>query len=341
MFDKLVLSDAYYYTFASILVKYGFYKLSEPFNVLGSDFLTEGGIRRVGEKKFSNMVMNIYQMSLLFDEFVLYDYTDEPGSFDSISDNKFIRTTLIKGSSPYRQESVDDLYIQEYIMPILMKSVSKLTILNSFGRDTIYDILDTILQHKTYKLYSLHPGIEWVEIENRVLGIVHDITDLHELSAKNDCPLLSLDYDFSNTHAECRSTYEYALIRVAYEKIVSKIPTINSAYDVLKLKRSKRKEIKNFQKVMEEFDQLVRSGGEKKAIEKISEDMKKVSIELSMGTPAATVSKWATMFLVPVSVVERLLDLPPIGLSIEVIAWVANSYIKKKQESNNWLELII
>ena len=76
MFEKLILSDAYKHTFSSILLKYNYISLPEEMKVIGSDFLIEGGIRRVGRQKYDDMILNIYQMALIFDEFILYDFSE-------------------------------------------------------------------------------------------------------------------------------------------------------------------------------------------------------------------------------------------------------------------------
>lgn len=340
MFEKLILSDAYKHTFSSILLKYNYISLPEEMKVIGSDFLIEGGIRRVGRQKYDDMILNIYQMALLFDEFILYDFSEEPQMFDGeLRQNDFIPTTLIKGSIYDKTEQPDSLYIEEYIKPILKKTLQKYGF-DSFSETTANYILDVILSHNTQLLYHIFPGLEWIEWENIILSKAHDIQDLHELSATYESSLLSLDYNFSNTQAECTALNNYALIRISYEKVISKLPQINNAHEVLALRKTKKVEIRNFREVMQEFDQVIKTEGTNNAVQKLTKDLNKVTSELAKGNPVSKVARWANLLLVPVSVVEQLLDLPPIGLGINVVAWFADNYMQKKDKSKKWCELI-
>lgn len=340
MFEKLILSDAYAYTFSSILLKYGYINLPRNLSLLGCDFLLSGGIKRLGEEKFNQIILHIYQMALLFDEFILYDYSDESLLYDEIIKNELIATQLVKGSDNNIQQQSDPLYIEEYIKPIVKANMLKSNYFKSFDEHTTNYILDTVLYSGSEVLYERYPGVEWIEYENLIISKANDIQELHEFSAINECSILSLDYDFANTHAECTMLSNYALIRVSYENIISKLPKICNAHEILKLKKSKRAEIKCFRNVMMEFAHIVETEGTHKAVERIAHDMNKVSIELAKGNPASKVAHWAHMLLVPVSVAERLLNLHPIGLSVNVIAWLADNYIQRKENSKKWCEII-
>lgn len=341
MFDKLILSDAYNYTFNSILLKYNYISLPDEFKVLGNDYLFEGGIRRVGESKYYDMILNIYQMALLYDEFILYDYSEEPQMFDNeLVRNEFIPTTLIKGSVYDEAEQTEDFYIEECIKPILKSSLQNRRDFKKFTEKTADFIIDKVLSHNTKLLYDADSNTEWVEWENVILSKAHDIQDLHELSATHECSLLSLDYNFANTHAECTVLNNYALVRISYENVISKLPKINNAHEVLAMRKQKKTEIKHFRTVMQELDYIIKTEGTNKAVQKITSDLNKVSLELAKGNPVSKIAHWAHLLLVPVSVVERLLELPPIGLGINVIAWFADNHIQRKEKSKKWCELI-
>jgi len=201
-------------------------------------------------------------------------------------------------------------------------------------------ILNDILNKKLERLYKLYPCIEWVEWSNKIFRMVKDIQNMHEISAINDCPLLSVEYDFRKTHAECNNLENYALIRMEYQNIIGELPVVNNAYEILEIKRHKKKEIRAFKEVFEEFETIIRNNGSEKAIQKISTDIKKVSIELAKGNMISKVSTWASVLLVPVAVVETLLELPPIGLGVDVIAWISGQYISRKESYKKWVEII-
>lgn len=55
---------------------------------------------------------------------------------------------------------------------------------------------------------------------------------------------------------------------------------------------------------------------------------------------AGKVANWASVLVVPVTVVETLLKLPPIGLGVDVIAWISARYILKKDSYKKWIEII-
>jgi len=341
MFEKLILSDAYNYAFNAILLKYGYVNLSDDLKILGRNYLIDDGIRRVGEKNFNEMILHIYQMALLFDEFIVYDYSEEPQIFDDeLRKNKLIATTLVKGSGNNVHKHRDYLYIEEYVKPIVKAAMLENPSFKTFNKNTANHILDTILYQGSEELYARYPGVEWIEWENLIIGKANDIQGLHELSATNECSLLSRDYDFTNTHAECTALSNYALIRISYESVISELPRINNAHEILKLRKSKKTEIKCFREVMTEFAYIVEKEGKDKAMQKIVCDMHKASIELAKGNPVSKVSHWAHKLLVPVSVVERLLSLPPIGLSVNVIAWFADNYLQYKENAKKWCEII-
>ena len=288
MFEKLLLNDAYNYTYGAILLKYGFLEIPKELKELGTDFLIQGGIRRVGKKEFSNMMLNIYQMSMLYDEFILIEECSGSNFFD-LSKNNFMPTKVIKSDEDIFFINHEKEYFMEYIEPILKNNIKEFDkfIKRYFSKVNVNfkkvknEILRDILDDNLERLYKIYPGVEWVEWSNEIFRMVKDIQNLHEISAINDCPLLSKEYDFRKTHAESNDLENYALIRVQYKNIIGELPTVNNAYEILEIKKHKKREVHAFQQVFEEFESIVRTDGSEKAINKISADMRKVSIELT------------------------------------------------------------
>jgi len=124
MYDNLLLSDAYKYTYTAILLKYGFLRVPEELKSLGEDYLIEGGIRRCGKKKFSQMMLNIYQMSMLYDEFILIEECSNINFFDT-SQNDFIPTKVIKNDEDVSFMGNEREYFIEYIEPILKDNIKE------------------------------------------------------------------------------------------------------------------------------------------------------------------------------------------------------------------------
>lgn len=347
MFEKLLLNDAYNYTFGAILLKYGFLEVPKILEGLGVDYLIEGGIRRVGKKEFSNMMLNIYQMSILYDEFVLIEEYSGFNFFD-LSKNDFMPTKVIKNDEDISFVNQEKQYFMEYIEPILKSNLKEFNqFIKRYFSGTNVDfnrveneILRDILDRKLEKLYKTYIGVEWVEWSNEIFRMVKDIQNLHEISALNDCPLLSKEYDFRKTHAECNDIENYALIRIQYKNIIGELPIVNNAYEILKIKKCKKREIRFFRQVFEEFETIIKTDGKEKAINKISKDMRKVSIELAKGNIVDKVANWASVLLVPVTVAQTLLELPPVGLGVDIIAWISARYISKNNSYKKWIEII-
>lgn len=293
------------------------------------------------------MMLNVYQMSMLYDEFILIEECSDLNFFD-LSKNDFMPTKVIKNDEDISFVNHEREYFMKYIEPILKNNLKEFDqflkryfSLVNINLDIVKDaILGDILNGKLGRLYKTYPGVEWVEWSNEIFRMVKDIQNLHEISAINDCSLLSIEYNFSKTHAECKNLENYALIRMEYKNIIGELPNVNNAYEILEVKKNKKKEIYAFREVFEEFEAIAKDNGSEKAIQKISEDMRKVSIELAKGNIGGKVSTWASVLLVPVTVVETLLKLPPIGLGVDVIAWISSQYISKKESYKKWVEII-
>ena len=61
---------------------------------------------------------------------------------------------------------------------------------------------------------------------------------------------------------------------------------------------------------------------------------------MAKGSIGKKILSWANILLVPCSVLERLFELPPVALSINVIAYIAKNFIEKKGQKYNWIDLI-
>lgn len=115
---------------------------------------------------------------------------------------------------------------------------------------------------------------------------------------------------------------------------------MENPHEVLTVKNERKKDIHRLRNVLDEFDYIIRSEGEEKAIKRITCDINKASMELAKGNPSKSVSRWASIILIPILVAEQLMRLPPIGMTLEIITILSNISLDVYKRRYKWINLI-
>ena len=341
MLDKIILSDSYFRVLLVELEKYGYITRPSFLDFLDSDFYIKSAIKWLGQDGFISTMTTVYQMALLADQIIIYDPMNESDTWDLTRCNDF-NILLEKQKAEEYVVNIDEVnYIDNFIKPIVMKKLS-----NLYGERVLPEyIIEIVLHNTTNEALKLLPdnNIDWTEWIIKIQSYALDIIDMQELSATNDCPALSSSYNLcfqDNLNMYNSQLNTYALVRISYNNIIGKLPVFNNVHEVLKLKNERKSDIKRLRNVLDEFEHIIRTEGQEKAIGKIVTDINKASMELAKRNPAKTVNQWANILLVPISVVEKLVGLPPIGLSLKVIAWLTNISLERYKNRYNWIDLI-
>ena len=176
-----------------------------------------------------------------------------------------------------------------------------------------------------------------------------------DLSNNHDSAIINSEFKLNligceSYNGNIESSIEaYKILQVQCEKLIGVLPVVSNMREVLKLKETRRNDIKNLRQELSRIEQEIRDGRSEKAIEMATRSVEKASRALSLGNDVHKVSKWINRFAVPLGVAISIAGLsggiapltfvgsmiPTIGKAVEIV----NEDIIRGR--NKWFEILI
>lgn len=167
-----------------------------------------------------------------------------------------------------------------------------------------------------------------------------------EISTSKNAHIMNCEYKLAKIGYEnfdtSINTYleTYKILRCELSKLIGTLPQLNSLDEVFKLKEQRKGDINNLKEVLNQLEYVLKNEGKERAIIKASHDVQKAAESLSKRNKIAPVGKWTTVFSVPISILEIIKGLPPIGLVLSAVGTgicLADEFFKKK---GGWCEVV-
>lgn len=290
------------------------------------------------------------------EDFLQYDPIHEEGHMEFSEYIKpAVLSNIIKELKKYiviKDENISFKSIASEIYDITLGRSKKIS-------NKIEGILETNkfmfdLQHQQYfkimdKLHApsvINKNRFYTDLAQLVISSYERLCWQLEISSNRDAYIINCDYQLSkigcDDYKKDINLYldSYKILKYECSKIIGNLPKMNSLKDVFELKEKRKNDIKNLKDVLEQLEYTLKNEGKEQTIIKASNEVKKASNALNKRNELAFVGKWTTLFSVPVSLVEMLCGLPPIGLSLSVIgtgSCIVDEIIKRK---NAWCEIV-
>jgi len=177
---------------------------------------------------------------------------------------------------------------------------------------------------------------------------VGTLMKLLEMSSVNNSILMQKEFDFQKitNYKNIRTTNlretldSYKIVRLSYEKLITKLPKLESIEDVFRIKESKHKEIKRLREILFLIERSLKHG-EQRAIKRANKEITKAVNDLNRGKRLSKVNRWISYLSLPIGIIEASFGMPPVmgiltGVSSSSTAYNANQMVKH----NNWIQVV-
>ena len=190
----------------------------------------------------------------------------------------------------------------------------------------------------------------FTDIAGLVISMFDELSWQLQISSDNDSAIMNCEYQLASigynpSNEEITSAMDaYQILRVECGKAIGTLPEAKNIQDVIHLKEKRHHDIHNLRQELSRLEDEIRNNGSGKAIDKAALDISRASKALSKGNTVEKVGKWATRFLLPLSVSSLFLQNPIITFGSGIVTALGQSsaligdYLSKK---NNWFELLI
>ena len=320
------------------------------------------------------LMANEINLSILSNIF-LYDelYLVAPSSLIDYSGlSNYIQLNLIEKLHIY---DIDDNY-SEYVKPIIMNSLyndmqigknQKIFMLltklydeymktgyySIDKRNEIVDLFEPsfVNEMKTYKYYESvlnqfdDPKVAWqvfLDLFNdKLIDYVSDFVINSENSALKDLVILDSNIKFNGFIEESKAVESYNILRIAADDIMGATPVFGNLYEMFKFKERNRTAINTLKNEIDCLENELRNHGEKAALLKAINDIKKANESLIKNSLASKISKATFILSLPAAIASYLLKMDELlTLSIGSVGAISTLLNKKITNKNNWVEII-
>lgn len=137
-----------------------------------------------------------------------------------------------------------------------------------------------------------------------------------------------------------RTLDAYGILRSCYEEAIGELPKLRSLKEVLQLKERRANDISRLRSVLSEIEHCLEHG-ETTTAKLAMRSIRKAARDLTRGTTASKVSRWATYLSLPIGIIEACLALPPVAgitfASVGAASTLTSDVVKSK---NKWLQVV-
>jgi len=268
------------------------------------------------------------------------DFPEKNGFF--LNSNPFKTNTYDTSIINDKLDDLDRNYYITYIQPLLSQYLLHRNILNLQYNNQRSDEIYTNINNHIFFSIPLSKEIEALisdQIEmyrTFIRSLVNELIFTLELSAEKEASIISSSINFSIN--DNRQKGAYAVIQIASSGILGSVPVFKSIDDIIDKKKKYGSEIILLNNYLAKLDEALINDGYEQSIKIAIADIIKANKAIVKFEKALKPIRFCKYYLIPISVIERLLNLPPIGLTINFVAWAVDETMKHHPSS--WINIL-